>query len=173
MRKIFLFFLSLIFSAKEAYAHCPLCTAGAVIAAGGAAYLGVKTIVIGLFIGAFGVSMGSWVSKMIKKQYVPYQNFIIIIFSFGTTIIPIAPYFEGFYPFYISLIGEYGSLLNRTYLINSFITGSLIGGALVLITPLLSGKITKFREGRIVPFQGVAITLIVLLIGGGILQLII
>ena len=62
-------FIFLGFFSEFVSAHCPLCTAGAAIAAGGAIYLGVSVIVVGLFIGAFAVSTGWWVAKIIKKQY--------------------------------------------------------------------------------------------------------
>jgi len=136
-------------------AHCPLCTAGALVAAGGAAYFGVSNLIIGLFIGAFAVSIGWWVSKLIKKQYIPYQRLIIIALSFITTVLPLLSTLKEFYPWYISIIGGYGSLLNRTYLINLFLIGSIIGGVIVLLTPFISNLITKLRKGRILPFQAV------------------
>jgi len=165
---LFFFFILL----DNVMAHCPLCTAGAALAAGGALWLGVKVVVIGLFIGAFAVSLGIWVSNMIKKKYIPYQRSIITILSFILTVLPIMPIMTNVTPFYISISGDYGSLLNRTYIVNSLLLGSLAGGFIVAIAPLLSKNITKIRKGRTFPFQGTALTLIILIILGVIIQFI-
>lgn len=165
-------FLSL-FLIEKVSAHCPLCTVGAAAAAGGALWLGVSNVVVSLFLGAFAISMGLWFGKLIKKKYVPYQNFLIVIASFLLTILPILPIISsehGFLPLYISLIGDYGSLLNRTYLINTSLLSSLSGGILVFISPFISKNISKLRNGKIIPFQGVAITLTILIITGIIMQ---
>jgi len=157
---------------KQVYAHCPLCTAGAALAAGGAAYFGVSTIIIGLFLGAFAVSMGFWVSRLIKKKYIPFQRTLIILTSFATTIFPLMKVIEGFHPFFISLIGSYGSLLNRTYLVNDILIGSLLGSIIVIAAPFLSSTLTRFRNNKILPFQGVIITLSLLAVSSLIVELI-
>lgn len=162
-----------LFLIETVQAHCPLCTAGAVVAAGGAAWLGVSNIVIGIFIGAFAVSIGWWISRLIKKKYIPFQRTSIIILSFLTTIIPLLPLMKSPYPFYISLIGDYGSLLNRTYLINLFLLGSLIGGFIVCLTPYLSKKISALRNKKIFPYQGIILTFILLIIISIILEVLI
>ena len=160
------FFLLLI---ENANAHCPLCTIGAAAAAGGAAYFGVSQIVIGLFMGAFAVSIGWWISRLIKKMYIPFQKTLIVLFSFATTILPLLVIMNDIYPLYIPWTGNYGSLLNRTYLINMFLVGSIIGGVIVCTTPLISNQITKLRYGKMIPFQGVILTLSLLLIIGGLI----
>ncbi len=161
-----------IFSVRIASAHCPLCTIGAAAAAGGAAYLGVNNIIIGLFIGAFAASMGFWVARMIKKKYIPFQTAAIVLASFLTTILPILPLMPGIKPLYISIAGDYGSLLNRTYVYNVFLVGSIVGSIIVLIVPLISGTLTRARNGKTIPFQGTTITLAVLLLLGVIFQLV-
>lgn len=165
----FFAFLSSILS-EVVSAHCPLCTIGAVAAAGSAAWLGVHTIVIGLFIGAFAISLGFWISKSVKKKYFPYQNLVIILLLFVTTIIPLLPLINDVTSINVWITGGYGSLLNRTYLINSFFLGSLLGGILVPSTPLLSKKITRLRKGKILPFQGTILTLLLLIVLGVIIQ---
>ncbi|MBI2631673.1 hypothetical protein HYW75_01585 [Candidatus Pacearchaeota archaeon] len=169
----FPFFLFIFISSiKEVQAHCPLCTIGAAAAAGGAAYLGVNYIVIGLFIGAFAVSLGWWMANIIKRKFVPLQKFWIILLSFLSIVIPVLPLLNDTMPVYISWIGDYGSLLNRTYMANEFLIGSF-GGAIVLcLTPWLSRKITSIRNGKILPFQGVALTLFLLILIGTILQMV-
>lgn len=165
-----LFFFSLA-GIKYVEAHCPLCTVGAAVAAGGAAWLGINNTVIGLFIGAFAVSMGWWVSNLIKKDYIPYQKLILILVSFITTVLPISKLIPSIYPFYISLMGDYGSMLNRTYIINPFIIASIFGGLIVLITPTISKKITVLRRGKTYPFQGIILTFLILTILGAFIQL--
>lgn len=172
-KKLLLFPLSLMLFLPTALAMCPLCTAGAAVAAGGAVWLGVNTAVIGLFIGAAGVSMGWWLSRIIKKQYLPYQKWLIILFSFAITVLPLLPLMTPLYPFYISIAGDYGSLLNRTYAINLFFAGSILGGLIISSTPWLSSKITRLRKGKQFPFQGIVLTFSLLLTIGTIIQLVI
>ncbi len=160
-----------VFLTETVSAHCPLCTIGAGVAAAGAVYLGVSKIVVSLFIGAFAVSTGWWVSRMIKKKYIPYQKHFIILASFLLTIIPIMPIMETIKPFYLSLFGGYGTLFNRTYLLNMALFGSILGGGIVYLTPSISSRISKIRGGKIIPFQGVILTLSLLIIVGGIIQL--
>ncbi len=149
---------------KSSQAHCPLCTVGAAAAAGGAAWLGVSEIVIGVFTGAFAVSIGWWLGRLIRKRYVPFQRSLVILLSFVTTILPLLKLLGGLHPVFIFIAGDYGSLLNRTYLINLFLVGSVLGGFIVLITPWLSSMITKYRHGMTVPYQGIILTLALLII---------
>ena len=172
LKKLLAFFpFSLLI--ESAHAHCPLCTAGAAAAAGGAAWLGVNNASIGVFIGAFAVSMGWWISNLTKKRYVPFQRQLIIAISFLTTIPPLMPIMKGIYPILISIVGAYGSLLNRTYLINAFLMGSIIGGFIVSITPWLSKKITDACKGKTLPYQGITLTFGLLAIAGILLQILI
>ncbi len=165
------FFLLLL--ANTVHAHCPLCTLGAAAVAGGAVWLGVKVIVVGVFIGAFAASMGYWISRLIKKRYIPLQSPLLVAFSFATTVFPLTKVISNdhaVYPIYVSLLGSYGSLLNRTYLLNHFVAGGLIGGLIVIMAPWISRKVSHIRDGRIMPYQGVTITLSLLIISGVIMQ---
>ncbi len=163
----------LLLSIKSALAHCPLCTAGAAAAAGGALWLGVDKAVVGLFLGAFAVSTGWWISRLIKKQYIPFQKHAIIIGSFVLTMLPIFPFITQVYPLYLSWGGDYGTLFNRTYVINLPLFTSLFGGILVSMTPWLSKKISNMRKGKTFPFQGILLTFTLLVATGITLQLVI
>jgi hypothetical protein len=166
------FLLSLlVFFSQSVSAHCPLCTMGAMAAAGGAMWLGVNTIVVGVYIGAFAVSMGWWVSRLVKKDYFKGQRIALIVFSFVLTIVPMMPLIEDITPVPILWFGGYGTLFNRTYLLNNFFLGSLLGGVVVCITPWMSSKISSLRKGKIVPFQGVILTLGLLIVLGTLIQL--
>lgn len=163
-----LFFLYM----KTAAAHCPLCTAGAAVAAAGATYLGVDKIVISLFIGAFAVSTGWWMARKIPRRYVPYQTHLLIVAAFALTVIPILPILSHPTPFYISLAGGYGSLLNRTYIYDASLATALLGGLTVSITPRISSFVTGLRNGEHVPFQGILLTFMILIFTGIILQVV-
>ena len=170
MKKLLFLLFPFLLLVPSVLAHCPLCTIGAAAAAGGAAYFGVSQIIIGLFTGAFAVSIGWWISRLIKKKYIPLQRTAIVLFSFATTIFPLMPLLTDMKPYYLSWFGDYGSLFNRTYLINMFLVGSIIGGIVVCFTPWLSDKISKMRGNRTLPFQGTALTLIILAIISLIIQ---
>ncbi len=164
----FLFGGLIISLAEFVSAHCPLCTIGAGAAAAGAAWLGVSKVVIGLFIGAFAMSMGMWFSRIIKKKYFPFQNSIIIFIVFFSTILPLLPIFRAIGPLYIPFLGEYGT----TYAFNYSLASSFLGGIITLISPSLNKKIKEKRGGKGIPYQGIIITFSLLLIIGIILQVI-
>ncbi len=166
-KKLFFIFLIPIFLASSVMAHCPLCTIGAGAAAAGAVWLGVSKVVVALFIGAFSMSMGMWFSRLVNKKYIPYQKSVIIIVVFLATLLPLLPIFKAIGPLYLSFMGEYGT----TYAVDYSLGASLLGALIVFISPTLSRKITKARNGKIIPFQGTLLTLIMLIIIGGLIQL--
>ena len=170
--KFFLISL-LVFSilAVPVLAHCPLCTVGAAFVAGGAAVLGVHRMVIGVLIGAFAASMGMWFGRAIKKKVMPFQKTAIVLASYFLTVLPMWPLLKDAHPLLLNFAGDYGSLLNRTYLVDYFIAGSVIGSFIVIIAPSLSEKITHIRKGRHIPYQGTALTFLLLIITGILLQL--
>lgn len=165
-------FFTLIFVSENVSAHCPLCTIGAAAAAGGAVWLGVNKMVVSLFIGAFAVSMGWWVSKLVKKKYIPFQKAVIILISFLLTVLPILPIITYAKPIFISLAGDYGSLLNRTYLVDLSLIGSLIGGIVVSLAPGISSRLSNIRKGRKIPYQGIIVTFLSLITVALIIQFI-
>lgn len=169
-KKIFFSFLFAIPLIKVVSAHCPLCTIGAGAAAAGASMIGVSHIVIALFMGAFAMSMGLWFSKVIKKQYIPFQKTLITLVIFFTTVLPLLPLFSQTSGFHLSLMGGYGSLLNRTYLVNVSLLSSFFGGILVFSSPRISQSLTKLRKGKFIPYQGVTITLSLLVVIGVLFQ---
>ncbi|MBU2503812.1 MAG: hypothetical protein KJ879_02045 [Nanoarchaeota archaeon] len=169
VKKFFILPVISFFFLKLVSAHCPLCTIGAGAAAAGAVWLGVSKVVVALFIGAFAMSMGLWFSNIIKKQYIQFQKTLIVIVVFLTTVWPLMPLFSAIGPLYLSFMGEYGI----TYAVNYSIASSLFGGLVVLSSPLISKKLTKLREGKMLPFQGIIITLSTLIIAGSIIQVLV
>lgn len=168
MKKITGLFIGTLL-AKSVNAHCPLCTAGIAAVAGGATYFGVNKTVISLFVGAFAVSTGWWVARSINKEYIRFQKLWLVLGSFLLSVLPLMSLLYVLYPLQISLAGDYGSLLNRTYLLNASLVSSIVGGIIVAISPLLSSKITDFC-GSHLPFQGVGLTLLGLVIAGIFIQ---
>jgi len=159
-------------------AHCPLCTLGIAAAAGGAAWFGVHNAVIGLLVGAFAVSTGWWMAKAIKWKLIPFQIPSIVILSFILTVLPSAPMIsalqpdasKNYFPVLISIFGDYGTIFNSTHLIDLFLAGSLLGGAIVWAAPSLSKSVSNMREGKLIPFQGIMLTLLMLVAAGAIMQ---
>ncbi|MBU0981661.1 hypothetical protein KKC94_03120 [Patescibacteria group bacterium] len=167
MKKLLISYISgfIILWPKMAFAHCPLCTVGAGSAALLATWLGINTLSIGLFIGAFAMAMALWVEKISRKFYTGKANiaFLIVAAVFLTTILPLLPMMPGETHFSIFLTGNYGSILNRTYLINLFLIGSLIGGLIMYLSPFFSKQLSKIKAKKI-PFQGMIISFLTLLI---------
>lgn len=147
----------MLFLPITAFAHCPLCTAGAGLAAIGAKWLGVETASIGVFIGAFAAAIGFWFSRIIKRRF-PFQDIILGILSLVLTIWPIAPMMPGYWSYYLYQGGEYGTILNRTYIFSQFITGSIIGAVIMFISPYISKKIAQARGNKLIPYQGMIIS---------------
>lgn len=152
------------------FAHCPLCTAGAGALAVLAASLGISPVVVGILIGAFALALGLWLAGTIKKQYVPEQKAIIAAIIFLSTVLPIMPLVQAYGPLYISILGNYGSILHNTYTINLYILGVSIGALLMLAAAPLSRLLTKVR-GTQLPFQGMTITFSLLVTAALVVQL--
>ncbi|MEM5811864.1 MAG: hypothetical protein QXG91_03965 [Candidatus Aenigmatarchaeota archaeon] len=148
------------------FAHCPLCTAGAGIGAIIAKKLGLKSSVIGIWIGAFSLAMGWWLANVIKKRNINFKflDVLLILISFLSIVLPLKLYFYETGSFYLYLFGDYGSLFNRTYIYDKFLVGSILGGLIILVSPLISKKIAEFRKGKIFPYQGLSITFFLLIL---------
>ena len=152
-------------------AHCPLCVGGAGAAAALASVLGVTYGAIGVFMGGFAVALSLFIANRLPKKF-KFQNIIVGWVIYLTTLIPMYPLLKGDYvPWFISAGGEYGSLLNRTYLIDLFIVGAVIGSLTVFYSMKLSSYITQKRDGKHIKFQGMILTFGLLLIAATLIQL--
>ncbi len=169
----FAWVLGALLSIPSVFAHCPLCTIGAAAAAGGALWLGINKIVVAMFLGAFAFSMGWWFARLIKKKYMPFQFPLIVLVVFLLTFVPILPMFVYQAGWYVHVFGAYGSMLNRVYLVNVSLWTGLLGALIVLVSPWLSKKLSGLRKGKVWKFQGVVLTLVLLVIVGAILQLVV
>ena len=128
-------------------------------------------MVVGILIGAFALALGLWLAPLVKKQYIRYQRQILTLIIFLGTIIPIMPFIKDYGPLYISLGGEYGTPWHNTYTIDLFLFGSVVGALLMLVAPSVSKLVTKMRSHQM-PYQGITITLLLLVIASGIAQII-
>ena len=94
---------------------------------------------------------------MFKKKYIPYQDELIGVFSWLTTLLPLKMLMSDYTSVYINWGGEYGSIFNRTYPVNLFLVGGFIGGLILYVSPGLSRVVTKYR-GKKIDFQGIIVT---------------
>lgn len=147
------------------YAHCPLCTAAVGAAAVSAKYYGMDTTIIGLLIGAFGVSTGLWIGLKVKR-YFKFQLPVIILASFLLTIIPLLYISSDNIYLPLLLFGKSGSFLNKVYWVNKLLFGGIIGGLATLFAYLTHVYIKKFNGKVLFPFQGVIVTLVFLFASG-------
>jgi len=155
-------FLSLL--PTKVLAHCPLCVGGAGAAAALASFLGVKYGAIGVFMGGFAVALSLLIANRLPEKF-KFQNVIVAWLIFLTTLIPLYPFLKGdITAWAASIAGDYGSLLNRTYLLDLFIVGSIIGSLIVLYSMKMSSYITQRRDGKMIRFQGLIITSALLIV---------
>lgn len=155
---------------KLVFAHCPLCTAGAGIGAILAKEIGFSSSAIGVFIGAFSVALGWWLANSLRKRiHFRFLTSASVLLSFFTIFLPLRSYFYETNSFYLNLFGHYGSHLNRTYVYDSFLLGGILGALLIFLAPIISRQVTKVI-GRTLPFQGLLITFLLLIISALLLQ---
>ncbi len=172
MKKFYLFTpLSVFLFPKLAFAHCPLCTAGAGLLAVLAASLGISSVIVGMMIGAFATALGMWIARIPKREYLPYQRPILTTLIFLSTVIPIMPLIRHYAPLYVSFWGEYGTLFHNTYTINLFLAGVPLGVIVIWIAPYISKFMTRARNGKQLPYQGLGITFTLLILISLVIQL--
>ncbi len=148
------------------YAHCPLCTAAVGAAAVSAKYYGLDASIIGLLIGAFGVSTGLWIGLKARKEYFKLQLPAIVFASFFLTVIPLLYISNELIYFPLLFFGPSGFIFNKVYWIDKLLFGSIIGSIASLSAYLIHVHIKK-RNGKVLfPFQGVAFTLAFLAASG-------
>ncbi len=171
IKKITLLSLLLVFVVPgKIYAHCPLCTGGAGAAAIAAAYFGVKYGALGVFLGAFAVALSLMIAHKLPEKF-KYQSQVVFWALYLSTVVPFYFMFKGDYTSkYISISGDYGSMLNRTYLIDLYLIGLVVGSLIVYFSPRLSAALSKARGGKSIKFQGMIINFVLLFVAALVLQ---
>ena len=159
MRKLLVFLILFLFLVPFAYAHCPLCTAAVGAAAVSAKYYGMDLSIIGLFIGAFGVSTGLWIGLKIKN-YFKFQLPVVVLLSFLLTVLPLLYISDEQVYLPVLWLGSAGSLFNKVYWINKILFGSVIGAIASVLAYLLHVHVKKIRGKVLFPFQGIVFTIL-------------
>jgi hypothetical protein len=154
--------VSMLLSVQRVSAHCPLCTAGVGAAAVSAKYFGLDASIIGLFIGAFGVSTGLWIGRKLKKQYIKFQLALIVAASFLLTVIPLMNVVDEHFYVPVLWAGSVGSIFNSIYSVDKILFGSILGGLTSLAAFWLHLYLKKIRGSVLIPFQGIVFTLLML-----------
>ncbi|PIP87291.1 hypothetical protein COW81_01060 [Candidatus Campbellbacteria bacterium CG22_combo_CG10-13_8_21_14_all_36_13] len=167
MKKYFLLTLTLFAYPAMSQAHCPLCTIGVGALAVFAASIGVPSVVVATFIGGFAMALGLWLKGMLKKKYIPFQDDVVTVLIYASTVLPLIPMLREYKPLYVSFLGEYGT----TYTVDVYLIGVLFGAVAVIIASPLSNVLKKMNNKRIVPFQGMIITFLLLTITSVLLML--
>jgi hypothetical protein len=167
MNSILFAALLMLLGTRSALAHCPLCTLGAGGAAALAAYLGIGAAPVGVFVGAFALAIGLWTAKFIRKRLVRGQDNIFGAASFASVVLPVSPLMGQYSPLYVPWMGDYG----RTFLIDNFLVGAVVGAAVLYVAPFLSKRLGRIRGNKMFPFQGMIITLVTLLLASATLEL--
>ena len=159
MKKIFFLFIFLFLASGigQVNAHCPLCAGAVGAAAVGASYLGIDNSIVGLFVGAFSFSTGLWFARKIKKKYFKFQSFGIVLSSFLLTVLPSAKIVNDL---------TYVSLFDKIYFLDKILIGSIIGALITLFALYLHERIKQVNGKVFFPYQGVFLTLILLIITG-------
>ncbi len=154
-----------------ALAHCPLCTVGAGAAAVTAKFFGAGTATVGVFIGAFAIALGSWTGVLLRKRFIPFQRQALEAVSFLSTVLPLKPLLRQDIPIPIFLWGSYGSLFNSTYTLDIFLLSAGIGGCIMLFSRRISAGASMLLKGVRIPYQGMIITFIGLVVAALILEI--
>jgi len=149
-----LLFLTLFVSPVSA--QCPVCT----VAVGGGVllsrYLGIDDLVIGIWAGAFVISSGLWTATLIKKQFIKYQEWILVVLLWITTVLG------------LKQAGFIGNPTCRIHGHDKLLTG-IIAGSLVFLLAYAVDKIlrriNKTNPGKAhIPYQKVIIPVGLLII---------
>ncbi|MBI2546410.1 hypothetical protein HYV81_04475 [Candidatus Woesearchaeota archaeon] len=158
----------LLLRMPQAWAHCPLCTIAVGSAAASASYYGFDPSLIGLMLGAFGISTGLWFALVIERRYgakVPFQKSVLTVSSLLLTVMPLLYINNDMLYLPILLGGEPGTLLNKVYWIPKMLFGSAFGALLTIIAYWTHVRIKAVRGKVLFPYQGVALTVMALGLG--------
>lgn len=153
-------------------AHCPLCTAGAVVGVGVTRSLGIDDSIVGLFIGAVIISTALWFNKWLlkKKIRIPFQETIMVIISFLLFAIPFykigiitnfemvksMPEQHAMTGLGIFGLGQFG--------IDKLLFGIIVGSIVLWLVFSLSDYIKKKKGKTLYKYQGISFMLITLAI---------
>ncbi len=146
------FFVLLFTRVSIVSAHCPLCTAGA---AGGltlSRWLGVDDSITGIWIAAFLGASAFWLSNLIKKQFIAYQESFIYL---GVFVLSIFSFYA------VNLVNRHEGLIMG---IPKLIFGIILGGFVFYIVEILNKAIKRKKKRVLFPYQPLVFSLASMLI---------
>ena len=142
-----LFILHYSLFVRVSLAHCPLCVAGAGAGLSLSRVLGIDDSISGVWMAAFLGAMSFWINNSLKKKYIPFQEFVIYVGIFATTLL-------SFYRF--GLINEHNGLIGN---LPKLTFGMLVGGVVFYAVDKVNILIKK-RKGKVLfPYQPIAFSL--------------
>jgi hypothetical protein len=151
--KAFIFLLAALFGvqysmfATNILAHCPLCTAGAGAGLALSRWLGIDDSITGIWIAAFIGATSLWMVSSIKKKYIPFQNSILYLAVFVSTV-------WSFYAF--NLVNDHAGLIMGY---PKVIAGMGAGGVIFYAVELINQLIKRVRGSVLFPYQPIAFSL--------------
>ena len=137
----------LLLFAKPAFAHCPLCVAGAGAGLSLSRVIGIDDSITGIWMGAFLGAMSFWINNSIKRSFFPFQRLVIYLAIFVSTVI-------SFYRF--GLINEHNGLILN---LPKLTFGIIVGGVLFYVMDFFNSYL-KTKKGKVLfPYQSIVISL--------------
>lgn len=161
MKKLFVLtlgFLSPLFFASTAFAHCPLCVAGAGVGLSLSRFLGIDDSITGVWLAALLGAVSFWTdSYLSRKRKIPFLQPALYLVFFGTTV----------WSFYA--LNDYAIEKFQFYLINphagkifgvdKLTFGLVSGGLLFYLIDVIDDWIIK-KSGKVFfPYQRIIISL--------------
>jgi hypothetical protein len=139
--------LLFLLSPAPAFAHCPLCVAGAGAGLSISRLLGIDDSITGIWFAAFLGATSMWGANSLRKKYIPLQNTVVYIFFFALTI-------WSFYRF--NLVNEHAGLIMGA---PKLIFGMVAGGTLFYLADVGNGLIRKINGKVLFPYQPIVFSL--------------
>ena len=171
MKKLLIFIFSMITALFLALpfvsAHCPLCTAAVGTGVAVTRFYGVDDSIVGLWIGAFVISIALWFDKELKKRNkkIKFQGPILAILSFVLTVVPF--YIGGLITSFsmVRSMPEHHSMLGLGVLgIDKLLIGIIVGSVLSYLWMNFGSKIRNKKRKLYVPFQTIILTVVTLIV---------
>jgi hypothetical protein len=145
---------------STAHAFCPVCTIAVGAGVGLSRYLGIDDLIIGLWIGAFCVSLIGWTINWLKKKNRNFKGAILIsaVLWYGIIIVPL---------FFTGIMGH---ALNKLWGIDKLLLGIAFGTIIFYLSNMWYQAIKRKNNGHAwFPMQKVVMPIFFLIIASLIL----
>ncbi|MDD3487079.1 MAG: hypothetical protein PHF35_01715 [Candidatus Moranbacteria bacterium] len=148
---LFIIIASFVFSAKQVFAVCPVCTVAVGAGLGLAEWLGIDDSISGLWIGALIVSMSVWTITWLDKKNIRFKGRKIAVFAAYYAIILIP----------LWLKGKIGHPFHQICGIDKLLFGITLGSLLLALGTFIHVFTRKKNDGKSF-FQGQKIVFAIL-----------